>query len=81
MEHLDAIVATVDHGHDPTRAEGDVAGTIHTVVVVMNTTKLPLPRPPRSELICERGVGVEHLDALISLIGHGHDPTRAEGDV
>ena len=71
VEHLDAVVSRVGHGHDPAGAEGDAVGA----------KKLAGARSIRSELIGERGVGIEHLDAIVFKVGHGHDPAGAEGDV
>ena len=35
---------------------------------------------PQSEPEVERAVGVEDLDAVVMIVGHGHDPAGAEGD-
>ena len=77
MEHLDASIQCVGHGHDPAGAECDAAG----IVKLAGATSPSIPAwaiPPY--LICERAVGVEHLDAVVLSVGHGHDPAGAEGD-
>ena len=76
MEHLDAVVVSIGHGHDPAGAEGGDARHVK----LAGATSLSIPAgaiPPY--LIGERAVGVEHLDAIAERIGRGHDPARAEG--
>ena len=44
-----------------------------TVSVVISSLVIP-------DLVVERAVGVEDLDAVVALVGHGHDPAGAEVD-
>ena len=70
MEHLDAAVVRVGHGHDPTRANIDIYWTIKLAGA-----------PTRPDHKCERTVGIEHLDAAIALVRHGHEPAGTNGDI
>ena len=81
MEHLDAVVVGVGHGHDSAGAEVDAVGKAK--LAVEDTGLAEAPPPLRPDLVGERAVGVEHLDARIVIapqLAHGHDPAGAEVD-
>ena len=70
MEDLDSVVVAVGHGNDSAGAECDVGGKI----------KLAGARPPRSEPVVERAVGVEDIGTVAERVGHGNDSAGAECD-
>ena len=85
MEHLDVMVLIGGHGQDPAGAEGDTAWITKLAGARWGRRYLAYGQISviyiRSDMICERAVGMEHLDAVVATIGHGHDPAGAEGDI
>ena len=54
MEHLDTMVPSVSHGHNPAWADGDIKWIL----------KLALTTSIRRKLIGKRAVGMEHLNTI-----------------
>ena len=79
MEDLDAVVEAVGHGHDPAGAEVDAGGRIKLAGVSLASDMAVGFHC--SEMVCERAVGMEDLDAVVEAVGHGHGSVGAEGYV
>ena len=63
---MECVDVRANHSNDPAGAEGDT----------LDVLGYRLTR----NLKGIRAVGVEHLDAIVSIVGHSNDPAGAKGD-